>query len=363
MAERFGSYVLVGKTQKEKIIIDWTKVQKFATDKKRKYKLDRIDYFTSHFLNREELLDLLLKTGLITPEQSIGMSFWVYPASQSQNGKKLIEPKLSPDHLEYGIAYRRVSKYLEDDSALIAFLQSKLDDFKFIQALYNKYANESNGKYGKKKLENLQYMYDHELNEGKKKGYLVQLIHVREQHSLLRNIYAYSQMKSNGEYIEKEQYESVRNNIREFFIREVYNVIRTTDGLYDNRELELGKNKDGSYQTSYINRHHLVMFISKQLVDEEAEIMKQEKLAKQRADQVRSNPVSPYHQEPRKHTVKRRKNSQIEGQITLFDYAPSVFGGDNTPQNQSNGRQVSKKEIEDILARGSLDDGEKKKTL
>ena len=257
------------------------------------------------------------------------MSFWIYPASQSIGGKKLKEPKLAPEHLDYGIPYKRVSSYLTDDAATIAFLQSKLDDFDFIEALYKKYADETHGKYGKRVLNNLNYLYDNEDNENIRKGLFVQLIQVKEQNSLLGSIYTYSQMKKNGEYIEREQYESVRNNIREFYLREVYSVVGCRDGLYDNRELTFAQNKDGSYKQSYTNKHNLVMFICKKILDEEREILEQEKIAKAKAAEVRSNPESQYHKPVQKHTIKRRKKYEpVEGQMTLFDLFPETFTDD-----------------------------------
>lgn len=337
----YKSYVLVAKKGNEKLVIDWTKVKPYSEFKKQKYSLKQIDFFTSHFVSKEELCNFLIKAELATPEQLSGASFWIYPAKQNKveqivNGKtkKVDAPILADEQLQYGIAYADVKRLLEDDYYVISLLQSKITDYDFICNLYNKYVK--NGKYSERIIENLKAQeriaednyrrYRDSKYEGMRKSYIAQRIGIQESHSLLRSVMNYAEMLKRGEYPSNEAYQSVRNNIKEFYLREKYTVIGCRDGLYDNRILEYKKNKDGSILTNYVKFHKLILFIAKELSEEEK---KTKEIKEARAKELFEQGEDPKVIGKMK-IIKRERKGQIPGQLTLFDY----FGNIEEPQKK-----------------------------
>ncbi len=310
----YRSYVLVIKNNKGIMEIDWTKVHNFSQYKKEKYKLERIDFFTRHFLESNDLLNTLLSEKIITSEDSYNARLWIYPAKQNSvtelvdgKKKKVSKPLYAPEHLQYGLAYKSFSP-LFDDQYVIHLLQSKLNDFDFISKLFNKYAVQ--GSYSERACENLRAKIEstkfslgsavgaqYEYYERILKSFYKQYHDISEMYGLLLSIRAYSQNHNCGEFQSNEAIESARNNIREFYLREKYTVIKCTDGINDNRDLEFELDKTGYPKVSYLALHNLLMFIGTNLPDifgpKEKETPKVKKMSK--------------------------KNMPVEGQLSLFD--------------------------------------------
>ncbi len=305
----YRSYVLVGKKGNELIEIDWTKVKPFSELKSKKYRLEQIDFFTSHYLDKQELLQVLIDYDFLTYEQLTNIQFWIYQAKQNSkteiiNGKKrkISSPIYAEKHLEYGLAYKDMEKFLNDDEYVIYYLQSKLNDYDFIVRLYNKYVKQ--GRYSDLNVENAKAKYnickdeiirsngeEKERLERLAKAYYRQYKDLLEINSLLTTLLAYANACKRGEYISNEFLETARNNIREFFLRIKYNVIACTDGLNDNRALTFELDKNNNPKINYLAFHNLIMFISNY----------QEKEKKENGQ---SKP--------------KRKTKQIEGQLAFF---------------------------------------------
>lgn len=276
----YRSYVLVGKRGNELIEIDWTKVKAFSSLKSKKYKLEQIDFFTSHFIDKQELLQALIDCNLLTYEQLSNLQLWIYQAKQNStteiiDGKKrkVSAPIYADEHLEYGVAYKEMEKFLTDDLYTIYYLQSKLSDYEFIIKLYNKYVKY--GKYSELNIDNakarynsckdqIRYAYGAEKTryENMSKAYYKQYRDLLEINGLLTSVLAYASAIKKGEIPSNEFQETARNNIREFYLRIKYNVIRCTDGLNDNRTLTFEVDKNNNRKVNYLAFHKLVMFIS-----------------------------------------------------------------------------------------------------
>lgn len=307
--KNYRSYVLTARINGEIIEIDWTKIKEYSALKKQKYKLEKIDFFTQHYLNPNELLNFLINTNLLPRSQISKAQLWIYPAKQIKlekiidgKTKKIVVPEYASAHLKYGLAYKDSEKLFNDDQYTIYFLQSKLNDEAFITKLYNKYAqygaySEKNMEILKLKIENTKrtlvnvFGQEHERYERILKSYYKQYFNIREMYGLLVSIQAYAQNVNRGNYLDNEAIESARNNIREFYLREKYKVISCTDGLNDNRYLKFEKDKDGNLKVNYLALHELLMFI-----------------------------VSSLPQEFNHQNIKvKKKNDDIEGQLSFFD--------------------------------------------
>lgn len=314
----YRSYVLAAKTDKGIVEIDWTAIQRFKEFKKEKYKLERIDFFTRHYVNNVELINELISSGIIHEEDMTGARLWIYPAKQNKvteiiDGKKksISKPLYAPEHLQYGLAYKSYTP-LFDDLYIVYLLQSKLSDFEFITKLFNKYGVQGN--YSERNCENLRAKInstqlaianartpnERENYERILKSYWKQYHDITEMYGLLISIRAYSMSVNNGEYQDNEAIESARNNIREFFLREKYDVIKCHDGLNDNRRLEFAKDKDGNTKINYLAYHNFIMFIGSLLGDE----LKPKEITTPPVEKVKKL---------------RKKDIPIEGQLSLFD--------------------------------------------
>lgn len=287
----FRSYALVGKKGNELIEIDWTKINRFSHLKKKKYKLNQIDFFTSHYMDKQELLRVLIEYKLITYEQLSNIQFWIYPIKQNSEtqtieGKKVrvSKPIYADSHLEYGIAYKDMEKFLTDDLYVIYYLQHKLEDYDFIVKLYNKYAKY--GHYSDLNIQNVKAKYntcvdqiksasgsEKERLERISKSYYRQYMELTEINGLLTSVLAYANAYKKGEYISNEFIQTARNNIREFFLRIKYNVIGYIDGVNDRRILKYELDKDNNPKVNYLAFHNLIMFISKYYEEENKKVV------------------------------------------------------------------------------------------
>ena len=103
----YRSYLLVLEDEKEKIIIDFSKIEKFKHQKLNKYKLEHIDYFTRQARSEDELRIILVREKVIDIKQAEKGNFKIYPVKREKiekfiNGKfKKVEiPEYADESLE-----------------------------------------------------------------------------------------------------------------------------------------------------------------------------------------------------------------------------------------------------------------------
>ncbi len=309
--QSYRSYVLVAKKENEFIEIDWTKIEAFHHFQKEKYKLEKIDFFTRHYIDQNDLINALLKMNLLSLEQLKNIRLWIYPAKQNTklemiNGRKrrVSSPLYAPSHLPYGLAYQKHTP-LYDDFYIIHLLQSKLKDWDFISKLYNKYAKE--GDYSERNYQSLETKInstkqamssssreEQERYERILKSYYHQYYAIKEMNSLLNSVRRYTLDVNSSLLPSHEQQESVRNNIKEFFLRLKYVVVSCRDGINDNRTLEFKLDANQKRTVNYLAFHEFFLFLQKCLEEEKP---KQEETPK---------------------ILKKKK--EVDGQISLLDF-------------------------------------------
>ncbi len=316
MKSRYRSYVLVA-TNKEKIMeIDWAQVKTFENLKKRKYKLEEIDFFTKHFTNVQELISVLRCNNILGMQTYENLNLDIYPAKQNKvtelvNGKKksVSRPIYDIDSLPYGIMYKRQSQLFQNDQFIINLLQSKINDFSFIEQLYKIYT--SNGVYSTTNFNILTNKIDNIIRAMNQNTSISNITRYRqilqalekernnfqEIYGLLSSIYNFSKNSTKEFNYSNTAIICVKNNIEEFFLREKYYVTGFIDGLNDNRYLEFKRDKNGQRCINYFSYRFLLMTIDN-IINE------------QRKSDLKSN------EEKRKILI---PNKAKEIQMTLFD--------------------------------------------
>ena len=78
----YRSYLLVLEDKKEKIIIDFSKIEEFKHKKLNKYKLEHIDFFTRQAKSEEELRIILIREKVLDKKQAEKGSFKIYPVKR-----------------------------------------------------------------------------------------------------------------------------------------------------------------------------------------------------------------------------------------------------------------------------------------
>lgn len=340
----YKSYVLVIKQDDKITEIDWTKIKEYKSLSKKKYKLEQIDYFTSHFINKEELLIFLFNAGIISKEQIKNARFWIYPAKQNKvtkiidgKEKKVSAPEYASEHLQHGIAYSGHKELLKEDLYVMHLLETKLNDVEFINYLYNKYV--TYGKYNDAVITNLKadierckenmrnaYGNEYQKLDGIRKSKIHQLIDIQESYSLLNSIRRYAYAKHNGEYTSQEEDISVRNNIREFYLREKYIVTGCQDALNDERRLTFERDAEGYRKVNYLKFHNLIMTIKAQIDGVEKKRIEEARRAKYEIEHDEHNPF--YYKSEHSGKQKVIKKEVPDGQLSLFD-----FGLNNNKKN------------------------------
>ena len=113
MANHYNKYVLIAKTKFGIIEINWTSIKDFAPLTKQKYKLEKIDYFTTHFIDENELIEFLIKNNLLP---TIGLKktrLSICPIQINEDKSEIVGE--SP--LAYGIARRKHLELFNSDNA------------------------------------------------------------------------------------------------------------------------------------------------------------------------------------------------------------------------------------------------------
>ncbi len=321
--ENYRSYVLVGRNNEEFIEIDWTKVKGFKDLATKRYKLEQIDFFTSHFPDKASLIEALISAQLLDIDQLKNLRFWIYRATQDKvetvidgKVKKRKTLNFSSEHLQYGIAYKPYLPFLSSDNSVIQILQQYLDNYDFMTQLHNKYVNE--GPFSKRNSDILKQKIahaeaslrfsagqEHSYQERILNSYYMQLRYLDEMRGLLKSMQSYAMRSSQGVRHSINETECARNNAEEFFLRIKYGVKRCTHGHNDQAHIIFDYDKNGKIRVKYLDFHNLVMFIGN-AIDKISGVKEGEQ------------PIdSPFSNTP--HTiVKRKKNDPIDGQMSLF---------------------------------------------
>lgn len=267
-------YMLIAQINNEAIEINWDKITSFESFKKGKYKLQNIDFFTSHYRNHEHLLAVLINNGCLTLNQLYKVKIIITEIKQqtksTKNNNFSKTNKSKNNSLE--LIYKISQKYLLEDYQIICLLYNLLNDFEFIQALYKYYVND--GEYNLQAINILTSQINQindKISEGNTniKGLYIGLIRERnrlnESYLLLNQIYNYSKAISQNIDMPFKNRNLVEAYIEEFFLREKYYVIGCKQGIYEKRILSY---KINTNQEKYINDlkfHNLLIFIQSYL--------------------------------------------------------------------------------------------------
>lgn len=278
------NYMLVAQLDDQILEIDWTKITLFESLKKEKYKLHKIDFFTSHYKNQDLLKTILLDNGILTIHQFSKAKLAIMPFTREEttiivNGKTKKKKNISysENELDGGLVYKKSQKYLLDDYHIIHLLYSLLDDFEFIKRLYDFYI--VNGKYNKQNINTLQSQIsqiEEKIKQGKSNlnglrlGLIIQRDQLNESNFLLTSIYSYSQAKTEKKPLTLSQKNLAEANIEEFFNREKYYVIGCKQGTYERRVLSFKLDQKKQRCINQLQFHTLITFIQNYLQELEA---------------------------------------------------------------------------------------------
>lgn len=270
-------YMLIAQTDNETIEINWNKITSFESFKKGKYKLQNIDFFTSHYKNHEHLLAILINNGCLTNScltlnQLYKIKIMIIELKQQINSSKVNESQ--NNSLE--LIYKRSQKYLLEDYQIICLLYNLLNDFEFIKTLYKYYV--TNGEYNLQAINILNNQIEQingKISKGNTntKGFYIGLIKERnrlnESYLLLNKIYNYSKKITQNIDTTLKSRNLAEAYIEEFFLREKYYVTGCKQGIYEKKILSY---KTGSNQEKCINDlkfHNFLILIQNYLKSKE----------------------------------------------------------------------------------------------
>ncbi len=133
----YRSYLLVLEDEKEKIIIDFSKIEEFRHQKLNKYKLEHIDYFTRQARSEDELRIILVREKVIDIKQAEKGKFKIYPVKREKiekfidgKFKKVEIPEFADESLE-GIVIAKYDYLFESDIAIIDLIEKKIKRYQF----------------------------------------------------------------------------------------------------------------------------------------------------------------------------------------------------------------------------------------
>ena len=267
-------YMLIAQINNEAIEINWDKITSFESFKKGKYKLQNIDFFTSHYRNHEHLLAVLINNGCLTLNQLYKVKIIITEIKQqtkpTKNNNFSKTNKSQNNSLE--LIYKISQKYLLEDYQIIFLLYNLLNDFEFIQALYKYYVND--GEYNLQAINILNSQInqiDEKISKGNTniKGLYIGLIkernHLNESYFLLNQIYNYSEAISQNIDMPFKNRNLAEAYIEEFFLREKYYVIGCKQGIYEKRILSYKINTNQEKCINDLKFHNLLIFIQSYL--------------------------------------------------------------------------------------------------
>lgn len=278
----YRNYALVT-TEKDKLTeIDWTKIKSFEHLRKSKYKLDKIDYFTSHYTNELEILKVLVESGLLALKQLKKVKLTIYPIKRDNNIIRYADRSIE------GLIYKEINTALENDSYVISLLNTLIKDENFVNKLYDFYI--VNGKYNINNLNDLECKII-SVEENLQKNYSVKLQNILYAYkrmrknfidniNLIENISNYSRELNRYGHTSNNLNNSIKNNIEEFYLRQKYYVLSYEEGTSDRRILSFRKNKNNQLSVNYLEFHQLIVFIQNYITSKKEEPLQEKVLKK-----------------------------------------------------------------------------------
>lgn len=271
-------YMLIAQINDETIEINWDKITLFEGFEKRKYKLQNIDFFTSHYKNHEHLLTVLIDNGCLTLNQLHKAKIMIVEFEQQinliKNNHFLKINQSQNNSLE--LLYKKSQKYFLEDYQTICLLHILLNDFEFIKTLYKYYVTE--GEYNLQAI-NILNSQINQVNEkiikGNEniKGLYIGLIkeknRLNESYLLLTRIYNYSEAISQNITMPFKDRNLAEACIEEFFYREKYYVIGCKQGIYEKRILSYKINSKQEKCINDLKFHKLLILIQNHLKSKE----------------------------------------------------------------------------------------------
>lgn len=256
-------YMLIAQIKNEQIEINWDKITPFESFRKEKYKLQNIDFFTSHYKNHNQLLVALANNNCLTLSQLHKVKIMItnFNINTTNPNNSLLEP-----------IYKKSQKYLLEDYQTIILLHQLLKEFEFIKILYDFYV--TNGNYNPYSISILNSRIKQISNKIEKgsdnlKGLYIGLIkernHLSDSLTLLNQIYNYSCSISKNITLPLKEQNLAETYIEEFFYREKYYVTGIKPGNYDRKILSYKANKKNEKYVNELQFHHLLILIQNYL--------------------------------------------------------------------------------------------------
>lgn len=220
------------------------------------YMLSDLDIFTSSFNNEEEIKEKLIISGLITKE--------------NYNKKLCIRYKSrgKVKKLGYGLFYSDDKRFL-DDAYITYYLESNIEQLSLLEKLCNHYRN----------------------------SYI--------QGSNILAIRNYINLVKNGADLFPEDLENIISAIKDFVLREIYS--------YDASTYKYKCDNSGNPIIKYKGLHDLGLFLA---YDKRKRIKKEKDDINSLSKRPQTN-IIPL--EKQKVKIKCKKNSQVPGQLSLFE--------------------------------------------
>lgn len=261
-------YMLIAQINNEQIEINWDKITPFESFKKGKYRLQNIDFFTSHYKNYDQLLITLLNNNCLTLAQLRKARIMITNCSANTN---------DPNNTSLDLIYKRSQKYFLEDYQIICLLYALLNDFDFIKILYDFYTTK--GGYNAYAISILTTRINQitdkiEQGNDKLKGLYTGLIKERKRlndsFSLLNQIYHYSSNINNNISMSLKERNLAETYIEEFFIREKFYVTGSKPGNYDKQILSYRRNSKNEKCVNELQFHNLLILIQNYLESKES---------------------------------------------------------------------------------------------
>ncbi len=262
-----NKYMLIAQINNEQKEINWEKITPFESFKKGKYRLQNIDFFTSHYKNYGQLLIALVNNNCLTLSQLHKVKIMIMNCSDKSN---------ETNNLSLELIYKQSQKYLLEDYQTLLLLYELLNEFEFINILYNFYV--TNGQYNARSINILNSRIEQikeKIEKGYKnlKGIYIGLIkernNLQSSFTLLSQIYNYSKAVSQNVSMSLKEENLAKTYMEEFFYREKYYVIGSKQGNYDKQILSYRTNKNHEKCVNELQFHNLLILIQNYLENKE----------------------------------------------------------------------------------------------
>lgn len=286
--EIFRSYALVAKENDKVFEINWSKIKEYNELSKSRFKLKKIDFFTTNYTNEIEILKILVESNLLTAKQLNKIKLMIYPIKKEKNSIIYSSETIGEP------IYKNLKPAFNDDAYAISLLNNLIKNEEFASLLYDFYV-----KYGKFSQNNIDEIYQkiYYTNESAKKennvkyqnilfGLSKQLKDINENRSILGSICNYSRELNKYGNVSSELETCIRNYVEEFYLRQKYYVTSYKETYHDKRIFTFKINKNNERSINYPELHKLLLFIQNYLNSKKPEKTSHEKILKSKKNEI-----------------------------------------------------------------------------